>query len=498
MREDKKEYQQIFKATSLFGGVQVLQILFSIIKTKVAAIFLGPSGLGMLRLLKSTVMVTHKLTNFGLPMSAVKFIAAHFTYGDKNKAYRLINILKKLLWLTGLLGAVVLLLISPLISQLLFDSKAYTFSIALVAVAVLFDQLANGGSSILQGLRKLKQLAKANLYGSFLSLLMVAPLYYFFAEKAIVPAIIISSLINFGLSWYFIKTNKIPKIKLTYAEHVSEGKEMFKLGLALSLTGILTAVTAYGLEIYINEMGGVDQVGLFTAGFMVLSTYGSLIFTAMGKDYYPRLSGIATDNTKVRSMVKQQAFIAILIITPIIVLFLAFAPFFIRLLFSAKFLGIEMMISWGIMGLLFKAVSFSLGYVIIAKGDTRIFMISNVAFSLFQLGINMTGYYIGGLTGLGISFLVYYIIHLIAIYLIDYLYYKVYFTKEFYGIFCACILLCGLSFGFTFMANPLLRYTALSVFLIISTLFSYHYLNKKINFVELIKAFLNKGDTDKS
>ena len=48
VKEDKtSSYRNIFKATSLFGGVQVYQILIGIIKQKFVAVLLGTSGVGI-------------------------------------------------------------------------------------------------------------------------------------------------------------------------------------------------------------------------------------------------------------------------------------------------------------------------------------------------------------------------------------------------------------------------------------------------------------------
>lgn len=493
MADQKKQYQQAFKATSLFGGVQVLQILCSIIKSKVAALFLGPAGFGVLRLLRTTLLLTSRLTGLGLPLSAVKFISTEFTGGDIKKAYRTIGLLRRLLWLTGLLGALLLAVLSPFLSRWLFDSEAYTVSFILVGLAVLFRQLAEGQDAILQGLRKLRLLAKANVWGSVLALLIVAPLYYFFGEAAIAPGIVITVGLNFLLTRFFVKTQKIPALHLGWQQTYPEGKPMIKLGLALSFTGILTAITAYGLQLLIQAIGGTEELGLFSAGFLILNTYGALIFTAMAKDYYPRLAGIAHQRPRLRATVEQQVFIALLLITPIIIGFLAFAPQLIQLLFTEKFLGIQAMISWGIMGLLFKAVSFALGYVMIAKADTKIFLTSNIVFNGLQFVLLAAGYYLYGLTGLGAGFLLYYISHFIVVYSIDYRRYKFYFSRQFYPLFGGCILLCGLTFWATFLSDLTWRYSVTAGIFALSVLFSYYYLNKKINFVELIRRILGRN-----
>ncbi len=496
MARQEKEYQHVFRATSLFGGVQFIQIILAIIKSKVIALFLGPTGFGILRLLKSTVNVAGTLTNLGLPASAVKFITQEFAGGNRQKAFELITILKRLLWFSGLAGAFLLILFSPLVSRLLFNSNAYTFSLIWLSAAVLLNQLAKGRISILQSLRKLRQLAKANLWGSALSLLLVAPLYYFFREKAIVPAILITAASSFYFSWYYLKKHKIPLISIGYKQSLQEGKGMLKLGLVLSFSGVLMAITAYLLQLYVNALGGLAQVGLFSAGFLILSTYGGLIFNAMAKDYYPRLSGIAKDNGKIREAVKQQALVALLIMAPIIVLFLALAPQAIKLLLSERFIAIVPMVTWGILGLPLKAAAWAMSYIIVAKGDARVFVKTDVIFISLQLLLNMAGYYFEGLTGLGISFLVYYLIYFIGIYRITHRRYSFYYTKEFFIIFSICVAFCGASFGFTFIKAPLWRYLLMAITVLLSGGFSLYYLNKKVGFHDLIKGFFTRHKSE--
>ena len=55
MSSKQNTYNQIIKATSLFGGVQVFNILLSVIRTKVVTIIIGPAGFGILGLFTATV-----------------------------------------------------------------------------------------------------------------------------------------------------------------------------------------------------------------------------------------------------------------------------------------------------------------------------------------------------------------------------------------------------------------------------------------------------------
>ena len=125
MTEEKKQYQQAFKATSLFGGVQFLLILVSMLRSKVVALFLGPAGMGIYNLLRQTVDVINKVSSFGLSASSVKYISQELTDGDEQRAYKLISVLQNLLWITGTFGAIVLAISASFISKLLFNYFSY-------------------------------------------------------------------------------------------------------------------------------------------------------------------------------------------------------------------------------------------------------------------------------------------------------------------------------------------------------------------------------------
>ena len=62
-------YRQIMKATSIFGGVQVINIIIQIIRSKVIAVLLGTTGVGVMGLLITTISFIAKLTGFGLNTS---------------------------------------------------------------------------------------------------------------------------------------------------------------------------------------------------------------------------------------------------------------------------------------------------------------------------------------------------------------------------------------------------------------------------------------------
>ncbi|UPT72341.1 MAG: oligosaccharide flippase family protein [Flavobacterium sp. JAD_PAG50586_2] len=284
------------------------------------------------------------------------------------------------------------------------------------------------------------------------------------------------------IAFYFRLKIKIDTVSLTNKEVFTEGKELILLGFSLSLISLLTTLSSYLLQIFISNYKSVSEVGFYSAGFTILNTYVGIVFTAMATDYYPRLAKICHDNILVKKLVAEQSVIGILLLTPIIVFFLVFAPTVIRLLYSKEFLPIVPLVCWGILGMIIKAVSWSMGYILIAKGDSKTFIKTSVIFNSLFLILNITGYYFYGLQGLGITFLINYIIHFLGLKIITAKKYDFNFDNEFYRLFLYCILICVSTFLCLNITLVVLRYILLALLVLLSFWFSITQLNNRLNF----------------
>jgi O-antigen/teichoic acid export membrane protein len=87
-----------------------------------------------------------------------------------------------------------------------------------------------------------------------------------------VPVIIITSVTGVGLSWFFARKIKLKPVVITRSETLTVGKEILKLGFVLSLNGIIVSLISYLVRIFISNTGGVEQVGLYNAGFSIINT----------------------------------------------------------------------------------------------------------------------------------------------------------------------------------------------------------------------------------
>ncbi|MCP2045731.1 oligosaccharide flippase family protein [Pontibacter sp. HSC-36F09] len=490
MTVKQDSYKRIIKATSIFGGVQVFNILISIMRTKFIAVLLGPAGMGIAGLLVSTTALIGSMTNFGLATSAVRSVSV--AAGDDEKIGVTVSVLRRLVWLSGILGTLVTLSLSSFLSELTFGSKDYTVAFMAISVTLLLAQLSAGQMVILQGMRKLKLLAKADIAGMVLGLFTSIPIYYFLGIKGIVPAILVSSLIALACSWYFSSKIHIPKIAISSLVLKTEGLPMLKMGFMLSLSGLITVAASYILKIFIGRTGGVEQVGFYSAGFAMINTYVGMIFTAMMTDYYPRLAEVSMDNIATKNAINEQAEIAILIIAPILIGFIAFVDWAIILLYTDAFLVINGMLHWATLGMLLKTGSWAVGFIFLAKGATGIFFWSELVANIYMVMLSVLGYYLFGLNGLGMAFLAGYLLLFFQNLLVANFKYQFKFYNAFYKIFFSQFILIILCFiSIKIVVTPLSFFIGMAI-LVLSLLISYRELNARLDLKQELLKIIKK------
>jgi len=491
MSDQKESYKEVFKATSIFGGVQVFNVLISIIRSKVVAVLLGAGGMGVLGILQQPLGIVGLITEMGLGASSVRDIAKAKTSGDDNKISQTVTTVKRWVWVAGIFGMVVVIVLSPLLGKLSnsTDEPAnYTWAFIFLSVTLLFSAVSNGQVAVLRGLRRIKETAKVGMIGSGCGLIISLPFYYFYGIKGIVPTLIISSVIVLITSWYFSRKVQLPPVTISYRESFFQGKEMIKLGIIITMTNLISQLVSYIFYLYLKDKAGIEVVGLYNTGWTITNQYVALVFTAMTIDYFPRLISLQSDREKMREAVNQQAEIAILIIAPLMLFFISFLPLIIRLIYTEAFMPIITFIQWMILGMLLKTASWALSHIIVAKGDNRLFFLSEFISSLFFLLFNIGAYALFGLMGVGIAFVLQYTLYLLAMILIAKKRYQITFSKEFIKLFLFQFLMSFLCFLIVIMKGYPLTYIVGGILFIVSAIYSLKELNNRMD----LKSILSK------
>ena len=483
----ESSYRSLLKATSLFGSIQGFNIVFSLIKTKVITLVLGVSGLGIIGLFTSTLNLISEFSKLGIDTSAVKELSFALKQKDDDSISNIVSALNKIILVFGAVIAVLMLLFSSYVSQFTFGDTSYKWSFAFLNLVVLFNLLTAVKLSVLQGLRQLKSLAKVNLIASLLSLIVVIPLYIYLKFKGIVVALILSSIVTYLVSWYYVNKLAIKKVKHSTKKAFKSYQSMIKLGVMFSVSGVLALLTAYLIRVGVGYLSDIETVGYYTAGMIILESYFGLVFKAIQTDYFPRISALSDDDNGLSTIVSQQAVIGLLLIMPIIIFCMALMPLILRLLYSSSFVVVSQFMYWALFGLLFKTASWTIGYVILAKSDSNLFVKTAVIFNSLFLTLTLLGFHYLGLKGVGIAYVAYFLIHFTVLLLLTRKRYSLKLNQEFWSVFISAFFIVLIGFAFTFFKSPSIKTISISILFVLSAFYSVYKLNKIAN----LRRFFN-------
>lgn len=491
---NKQEYRSIVKGTAIFGGVQVFNILINILRGKFIAIFLGPAGMGVSALLTSTVNTIYQLSSLGLSMGAMRDISIANKNDDQQRLSVIIKIFRRLIFITGLLGALICSVGSRWWSEIAFGTSQYTLAFVILGIMILFTTLTSGETALLQGTRRLKDLARTSLVGSIIGLVVGVPMYYFWGTNGIAPAMIALALSTYLSNRYFTRKIALLPVEVTPGDTKTYAKGMILLGLTVTISGVLGTLSIYFINWFIRFSGGIDDVGLYQASTAITTQYIGFVFSAMAVDYYPRLAAISGSNSEVSKAANQQAEIVILISTPIIIALLATTPLIVRVLLSKEFMATIPLLRWMGFALFFKATSYALGYISFAKGDKQTFFwLEGVFSNILMAGCAVLGYTIWGFIGLGIATFASYVLYLIIVSSVVCLKYDFRFERQFIKLFVSLLLCCSVAFLLSLIIENYLIYAAVGgLIFIIGGLFCFRELNKRVNVVDMIRNKLFK------
>ena len=414
------EYRSIFKATSILGGVQLFNILIGVARNKVVSILLGPSGMGIVGLLTSTSSTITGFTNCGLTISAMKNIAVAYKEDNRDQLGKVLYVVKRLLWCTGLFATALCALFCKQLSLLAFGNEDFKWNFCFLSVSLLLTQLTAGNQMIIKGCRQVKMYAKANIVGNLISLFITIPLYFIWGVNAIVPVLTLLSLSTFIVSYYYQRKLLISEVKVDSLEFKSISSDILKIGVAIAAAEVFPILSSYYIRIFMSENGGVELVGLFSAGFAILNGYVGMIFSAMSSDFVPRLSAVINDNRACEDVINNQIRISTMILLPILAVFIIFSKIIVYILYSSEFYPITAMIMWGAIGSFLQSADWAMGCLFVPKRDTKVYFGLSVWSLIKYLLVNILCYKAWGLAGFGIAMI---INHAIAI-LIDALYMK--------------------------------------------------------------------------
>jgi antigen flippase len=377
----------------------------TVVRMKVFAICLGPSGVGLLGLYQSVMSSVASVSGMGIASSGVQQVAA--ANGDEAKMANALCALRLVGIGLGTIGALILFFLRNQVSVWTFGNDDHMAALAVLSLCVLCTIIYQSQMAIFNGLRRLGDMARVNVIGSGGGTIAAIVLIWSLGEAAVVYSIVASILIMLVCSSWFLRGIARPSPKASRSGAGIEILSLLGLGSAFMVAGLMMAGALLFTRVIFLRQLGLDAVGQFQAAWGVAFSYVDFILAAMSVDFYPRLTDcIRKDRLTGHRLVNEQTEVALVLGGPLIMGMLMFSDLLIRVFYSAQFAAAPEVLRWLLLGSIVKTVSWPLGYLIMANSWAKITIFTELVWassyaSLVYLGcpyfgINSAGYAFAG------------------------------------------------------------------------------------------------------
>lgn len=401
---EQSSYGQILKSSSIVGGAQVINMAIGLVRTKLVAVLIGPAGIGLVGIYLSITAFANTLAGMGIQTSGVRDVAKHHGDGDAEAVAATVITLRRVCWLTGVAGAAILAAAAPWISQISFGSDEYTLPIALLGVTVFLTNLAGGQSAILQGTRRIGDLARVQVLGAMLGTFVSVGLYAWLGMAGIVPALIALSAISLLVSTHYSRKVPLAPVSVTWRKSLVDAGGLLQFGVSLVIAGLVGAGATYAIRAILSNQLDLQAVGIYTAAFTLSGMFVKFVLQAMGADFYPRLTAVSEDHAEMRRLINEQTEVGLLLAFPGLLATLALAPWVIMLFYTAEFAPAAEMLKWFVVGCMGRVLSWPIGFSFLAKGQGKLYAGTELVFQTLHVVLVVLLIQWVGLVGAAVGF----------------------------------------------------------------------------------------------
>jgi len=414
MKTSNDSYDHVLKYTGMFGGVQVLVTLIGLVRNKFMALLLGTAGVGFNALFVSMQNFASQCTNLGISFGAVPKLSEYYEEQQEEQLEYHIQVIRLWSMIAAGLGFLFCVAVSPLMNDLSFTWGNHTLHYAMLGVSVAMLTLTGGETAVLKATRRLGALAKIQIYTAIISVLVSIPLYYYYGHSGVIPVIVSMAAVTMVATMRYSYRSYPLRLQWT-GSVLKSGAGMIRLGVAFVLAAAVGSASEMFIRAFLNVEGGLGDVGLYNAGFMLTITYAGMVFSSMEQDYFPRLSAVSKDVEKTNETVNKQMEVSLLLLSPMLVALLTALPVLVPLLFSNEFMPVVEMAQVAVLAMYFKVLNLPVAYITLARSKSLAYLLLETTYFVVLVVGVMAGFRMWGIWGTGLAVVIAHIAELMTV-----------------------------------------------------------------------------------
>lgn len=360
------------KAGFFSGFSTALQMLASLVLYKLVAIKLGAEGIGQLGQFVTLVSIVLIISNAGINNGIIKLVAQNKF--DLVELRKVIQTAFVIIFISAFFCIITFFFMLNYIFTTVFYLEILDSNFFIIfLISIFFISMSQFMLSIINGFKHTKIYAVSISIGSILSIISS----FFLIQKFGLYGAFYTLLLNYCIQSIFLFYIVKYKLCIDIFFKFNLNIEIFKKYLNYSIMSIFSAVAIPFAQIIIRHFIGdnysLKEMGYWESLFRLSSIYITFISVFFSIFYLPHLAE-RNDSEIANNGIKILKILTVLLLIMFFIVFLL-KDFIITLLFSEDFLIISNYIFIQQVGDFFRILSLSIGYIIIVKMWTKIYLI---------------------------------------------------------------------------------------------------------------------------
>ena len=399
----------LLKTSALNGIAVLIKTATMFILNKVLAVYVGPSGYAVIGQFQNFIQIVTSFAGGAINTAVIKYTAQY--YEDENRQRAIWRTAGSIVLLFSIIIAFLIVILQKQLSIYIFQTDEFQSVFVWFAVFLLFFNFNALFLAILNGKKEIVKLVMANIIGSLFSLAITGVLAIKFGLYGALVALSIYQSTAFLVTLILCYKADWFKFKYLFGKIDPDITRKFAGFALMALTSALCVpLSQIAIRTYMTGEFGIEYAGYWEAMIRLSGAYLMLVTTTLSVYYLPRLSELSAI-----SDIKKEVYLGYKIIFPV-ALIGAIAVYLLRdwiigLLFTDAFLPMRDLFLWQMIGDSLKIGSWILAYLMLSKAMTKLFIVTEIIFSVLLVVSTYLFTKIFGFEGVSIAYLLNYAIY---------------------------------------------------------------------------------------
>lgn len=396
--------------TSLLNGVAVLiKTATLFLLNKILAVYVGPAGYAAIGQFQNFIQMVTAFSGSAINTAIIKYTAEY--HEDETKQRAIWKTAGSLVFLCSLVFSILIILFQKQLSTYIFHTIEYQSVFVWFAVFLLLFNFNALFIAILNGKKEILKLVIANIVGSIFALILTSILAIQYKLYGALIGLSIYQSLAFFVTLFLCYRADWFKFSYLFGKIDSDISRKFaSFALMALVSALCVPLSQMLIRSHLSNEFGLIHAGYWEAMVRLSGAYLMMVTTTLGVYYLPRLAEL-----KELSDIKKEVFLGYKFIFPLALIgglcVFLLKDWVIVILFSESFLPMRELVLWQMIGDSLKIGSWILAYLMLSKGMTKLFIATEIIFSITLVVFTYVATDVFGFVGVTIAYLINYALY---------------------------------------------------------------------------------------